>query len=587
MKCWISKYNGIRIQKFTLKYNFSMDNSFIENICGLFPSNFVPVIILDNSYVFENDPQFDAINLYNFFGQGATVNSFAECFYYVTEGWEPNKLTIIDIVMQIFPYLVFGLFIYFLLKKDLYKKTLENFKKINLVSFMSNIKNLVQKINGNFFMITFFAVQSFFTFDLVRTRAVKLKPFIDEYITLSSTVNFFKTLDFFAGDFIGGNYSTSLTSGPLSSVGAVIGWNLTNKFAIARIGNFYWIYFMQLIFILIIGKYYKKNMKFMFLVSNFALLLVPWWFGALYSIGEMASLILFTNAIFLFRKARNLSIILFSLCIVFGKLLNLVPFTGFYISMLFNEKKYKKIFNDFLVFCIPLTTWLVLVNYKYVNGNFLQYIIDQFNFIFTHQSSGAEITKQSVSINIFDSIFTGEFSTWNMYDQIRLLIVPILFIFLVYKNKEKINNIFGYISYPLIASILFSYLWFWFINTTKWIRYSQHFTVMVLIGLFYLLTFKVFDNKFDLFLSTALIGIFIENSKFLIIVLLFLSFFIIYFITKSINYNLTYFLIAFILLIDFTLPYFEKDQVADLNNIIRECELELTTIGCLDAYMNQ
>ena len=96
-----------------------MDNSFIENICGLFPSNFVPVIISDNSYVFENDPQFDAINLYNFFGQGATVNSFAECFYYVTEGWEPNKLTIIDIVMQIFPYLVFGLFIYFLLKKDL------------------------------------------------------------------------------------------------------------------------------------------------------------------------------------------------------------------------------------------------------------------------------------------------------------------------------------------------------------------------------------------------------------------------------------------------------------------------------------
>ena len=564
-----------------------MDNSFIENICGLFPSNFVPVIISDNSYVFENDPQFDAINLYNFFGQGATVNSFAECFYYVTEGWEPNKLTIIDIVMQIFPYLVFGLFIYFLLKKDLYKKTLENFKKINFVSFINKIKYLVNKTNGNYFIVTFFAVQSFFTFDIVRTKAVRLKPFIDEYITLSSNINFFKSLDFFAGDFIGGNYSTSLTSGPLSSIGAVIGWNLTNKLSIARIANFYWVYFLQLILILIIGKYYKKNIKFMLLVSNFALLLVPWWFGALYSIGEMASLILFTNAIFLFRKARNLSIILFSLSIVFGKLLNLVPFAGFYISVVIIEKKYKKIFTDFFIFCMPLTLWLGLVNFKYVNGNFVQYIIDQFNFIINHQSSGAETIEQPVSINIFDSIFTGEFTTWNIYDRIRLLIVPLLFIFLIYKNKEKINNIFGYISYPVIISILFSYSWFWLINTTKWIRYSQHFTVLVLIGLFYLLTFKVFDNKFDLFLATALIGIFIENTKFLIFVLLFLSLFLIYYITKSINYNFTYFLIALILFIDFTIPYFEKDQVADLNKIIRECETDLTNNGCLDAYINQ
>jgi len=564
-----------------------LDISFIENICGAFPSNFIPAVITDNSFVFENDPQFDPINLYNFFGQGATVNSFTECFYYVSEGWEPNKLTIINIVMQIIPFLVFGLFIYFLFKNDLYKKILEYFKKINFVSFINKIKYLVNKTNGNYFIVTFFAVQSFFTFDIVRTKAVRLKPFIDEYITLSSNINFFKSLDFFAGDFIGGNYSTSLTSGPLSSIGAVIGWNLTNKLSIARIANFYWVYFLQLILILIIGKYYKKNIKFMLLVSNFALLLVPWWFGALYSIGEMASLILFTNAIFLFRKARNLSIILFSLSIVFGKLLNLVPFAGFYISVVIIEKKYKKIFTDFFIFCMPLTLWLGLVNFKYVNGNFVQYIIDQFNFIINHQSSGAETIEQPVSINIFDSIFTGEFTTWNIYDRIRLLIVPLLFIFLIYKNKEKINNIFGYISYPVIISILFSYSWFWLINTTKWIRYSQHFTVLVLIGLFYLLTFKVFDNKFDLFLATALIGIFIENTKFLIFVLLFLSLFLIYYITKSINYNFTYFLIALILFIDFTIPYFEKDQVADLNKIIRECETDLTNNGCLDAYINQ
>ena len=96
----------------------------------------------------------------------------------------------------------------------------------------------------------------------MRTKAVRLKPFIDEYISLTSNVNFFKTLNFYAGDFIGGNYSVSLTSGPLSSIGAVIGWNITNKLAIARISNFYWIYFLQIILVLLIGKYYKRILNF-------------------------------------------------------------------------------------------------------------------------------------------------------------------------------------------------------------------------------------------------------------------------------------------------------------------------------------
>ena len=88
-----------------------------------------------------------------------------------------------------------------------------------------------------------------------------------------------------------------------------------------------------------------------------------------YSIGEMASLVLFTNAIFLFSNARYISIFLFSLSIIFGKLLNLVPFTGFYIVVLLSEKNYKKVLSDFAIFCIPLATWLSLVNTRYVNGN--------------------------------------------------------------------------------------------------------------------------------------------------------------------------------------------------------------------------
>ena len=55
---------------------------------------------------------------------------------------------------------------------------------------------------------------------------------------------------------------------------------------------------------------------------------------------------MFTNAIFLFSKARYISIFLFSLSIIFGKLLNLVPFVGFYIVVLLSEKNYKKVLSE-------------------------------------------------------------------------------------------------------------------------------------------------------------------------------------------------------------------------------------------------
>ena len=71
-------------------------NKIIE-ICGPTPPNHIKANPNSNNYIFENDPSFAPINLYDFFGNGATVNSFRECEYYVDGGWEPFKTTIFDI----------------------------------------------------------------------------------------------------------------------------------------------------------------------------------------------------------------------------------------------------------------------------------------------------------------------------------------------------------------------------------------------------------------------------------------------------------------------------------------------------------
>ena len=159
-------------------------------------------------------------------------------------------------------------------------------------------------------------------FNYVQTKAFKIPRFIDEYISLASNFNFFTTMDFNAGDFIGGSYSILLTSGPISAVGGVIGWSITNNLVAARLSNFYWLLFLQAALLVFISKSKNKDLLFLAIGSNLFIVLVPWWQGSLYMIGEFASVIVFTNALFLFTKSRYVSILLFSISIFWGKLLH-------------------------------------------------------------------------------------------------------------------------------------------------------------------------------------------------------------------------------------------------------------------------
>ena len=139
-----------------------MENTEIISICGPSLTNFVPVSPSDSSYVFENDPTFPALNLYDFFGRGATVNSFQECAYYVQEGWEPFKTTIFD-YLQLFA-VISVFFIFYVVNKKL--KFTNSIKKMN---FYENIQKFsLKKIFWyasknrkvrNYFLGTFIIIQ--------------------------------------------------------------------------------------------------------------------------------------------------------------------------------------------------------------------------------------------------------------------------------------------------------------------------------------------------------------------------------------------------------------------------------------------
>ena len=556
------------------------------NFCGPKPTGFVPIRPSDSNYIFEKDINFQPLNLYDFFGRGATVNSYSECFYYGELGFEPNKITIFDYV---FDYGLIHLFFFFLSfylirKFDIINKISSFYsnviaKYINKISsFYSNV--VVKNIYKIFFTVLL-VIQNFFLFHYVQAKASKIPRFIDEYISLASNFNFFTTLDFNAGDFIGGSYSVLLTSGPISAVGGVVGWSITNNLIAARLSNFYWLLFLQAALLVVISKSKSKDLFFLAIGSNLFIVLVPWWQGSLYMIGEFASVIVFTNALFLFSKSRYISILLFSIAIFWGKLLTLLPFAIFYILSFMNKPDFKNIYKDAIAFLTPLVLWLLLVDKFSLEDSFFTYLYSLFDVVLGHQSSGIE------SPSFIGSFSSSEVQNWNNYDLARILFAPVVAIYFIFSTREKFSLSFGNLALPISGSILSIYLWFWILSPTKWMRYSQHFTIVVLLIIFYLIGFNLLTSKVQYFACLNLIALFIENNKNFILLYLLASIYLI-FLQNKLNYKkISKAFLAFMIVLDISLVYFENTSYVDFQISNIDCQINLISEDCLNFYENK
>ena len=84
-----------------------------------------------------------------------------------------------------------------------------------------------------------------------------------------------------------------------------------------------------------------------------------------------------------------------------------------------------------------------------------------------------------------------------------------------------------------------------------------------------------------------MLAFFIENSKFLIGVLVITALFLIVKLDTKILTRAISILFIVVFTIDISLPYFEKDTLGNLNNSIEECIETLVSSECVDAYMRK
>ena len=73
----------------------------ISNICGNQPEGFVKIdISSDPNFIFENDPNYAAKQLFDGEGNTVFVNSYLECQHYVLGGWDYTPLKNSEILLQ-------------------------------------------------------------------------------------------------------------------------------------------------------------------------------------------------------------------------------------------------------------------------------------------------------------------------------------------------------------------------------------------------------------------------------------------------------------------------------------------------------
>jgi hypothetical protein len=167
--------------------------------------------------------------------------------------------------------------------------------------------------------------------NLIYKTSLTLKPWEDEIIALTSSINFYTSLDYLPNNSYD-NYSYGLTSGILSSIGGVIGWTITRDLIFTRFFNFLYVFFVQF---LMTYSIFKTNKNYKYLNSIFfglvLIVLVPWWFSTLYLIAEVISTLIFVNALFIYNKNKKLSLFLMGCSVIFGKFLLLIPLDCFWL----------------------------------------------------------------------------------------------------------------------------------------------------------------------------------------------------------------------------------------------------------------
>jgi len=435
-------------------------------------------------------------------------------------------------------------------------------------------------------ILSYFSIFLFIFSSYFKTKT--LAPWNDEIVSLISNLNFYYNNFNFIGPFgteYFYSYSPKLTAGPISSLGGIIGWLFSHDIYVLRFSNLIYLIFLSLSLSIFVFKNLKLNVKLNFLVLTaliiFSLTNTSWWYSVLYLLPETICAVIFVNSVLLFGTNRKVSLFLMSLSVFFGDFLTILMFLAFYLATIYYEKSLINILKDVPFAILPLVLWIYLV-LTFSEYNISQYLVEYYEHYFEHPSGGELNFSLSSIINNFTS---SEVSDWGVSDFLRVLIAPILFIYVTNKIKESpLDYKLGKLQITL--PILFIYLWFWLLSPAKSIIYSGLFTTVILIFNTYFLLFAKFSNKVSFFMSLIIYSFFL-STPYLVVFYLILSISIMF--SKKIRVGKNVIVISILLFIVFNQlnVVYEMFELDTFEVSLKSCIEFLEDTKCLEDYYNK
>ena len=407
------------------------------------------------------------------------------------------------------------------------------------------------------------------TLFLIVQTSNSIPTFVDEIVAIGSTFNILSTLDFNAAPLLSGSFSVGLTTGPLSSVGGVIGWLFTKDLLYSRIFNFFYVlFFLIIIFNLLVDKKLKLNIQ---ILMPFLITLIPWWYGVLYSIGEIISMYIFILGILILKDKSHISYLLFGISLILCKFASILPISLFLIIYVILTKKL--IIKDLIFFLFPFILWGILASLSLGLKQGFYSLFDIFLYHLFHEGSGVDSFSFK---NILYLIQQTEVSQWSVASYLRILIAPVVFYLYIVKNYKILSTKFDHLIIPLLISNFGTYLWFWIISPKKYMRYSHHFIVPIIFFTIIFLITNVDKDKLDYIILLGTISLFL-SSPFIMLV----------FVLIGLNLNkknILYFLIIFMTLNNLNLIY-ENRNKNSINLKFNECSIYILENKCLEKYL--
>ncbi len=288
----------------------------------------------------------------------------------------------------------------------------------------------------------------------------------------------------------------------------------------------------------------------------------------------MFSSALFAISILLIKTNKNLAFFIMGFSIIFGKLIQIllvIPFIFIYI-MTVKKISFLNLFN----FILPFLAYISLVSFKTEDFNLIDYFASYLEIIYNHQSSGLKVIEIFNLENFLLQLNNSEYSQWTLITKIRVLIAPIIFLIVMFIEREKFNKIVVS-SYGIIFSILPAYIWFLIFSQTKWIRYSQHFLYLILFFSIIILFSETKLSSLPTLLLVLNISLFLSSE---ILLVLFLC-------SLFVKNNLFMFkkILLIILILNSLNLLIESHHLPIYNLNFESCKNNLSSMACVDDYL--